>query len=526
MLFRFLRCGTNLIPLVLLLLLLVSSADLSAQGGPPPPPPPPPPPGGNGPIPPLPPVPTTPENPITDEKALLGKFLFWDTQLSVDGAVACGSCHSSAAGGSDHRSVASQPNHPGADGIFGNADDVRGSIGVQRQDCSGELISDAVFQFERQVTSRKSPSSINQMFHPTLFWDGRVGPAFVNPENGQQSIPANGPSPAGGALEAQAIEPIVSSIEMGCDTRTWDDVRARLIAASPLQFTTDIPQQMSDALVQFPDYESLFQMAFGSPVITGERIAFAIATYERTLIADQTPLDAFIAGDQNAFSQNQINGMNVFLNNCLPCHGGPFLSDGVFHDIGVRPQAEDVGRFEVTGNPIDIGRFKTPPLRNVELRAPYFHNGGKETLLDVVNFYNAGGDFQNPEQGPGTPPLNLPQGARLDLVEFLEGLTDERVRLGLPPFDHPTLAPYFRRGDSNRDSVVDISDAVHSLQYLFDGAVALCEDATDMNDDGTINVADPVRLLSRLFGSGEPLPAPSDLTEGPDPTLDILECLE
>ena len=118
--------------------------------------------------------------------------------------------------------------------------------------------------------------------------------------------------------------PIISDAEMGCEVQTWDDVRARLLAAAPLQYATDIPQAMLDTLSQFSSYESLFQMAFGSPEITGERIAFAIATYERTLLADQTPLDQFIAGNPNALSPQQVNGMNVFLNNCLPCHGGPF----------------------------------------------------------------------------------------------------------------------------------------------------------------------------------------------------------
>jgi len=398
-------------------------------------------------------------------------------------------------------------------------------MGLQVQDCGGVIGSSSLFGTERQVTSRKAPSSINAMFDPRLFWDGRSGPNFQNPETGANSIPGNS-TPAGGALEAQSVDPIISEVEMGCSSRTWDDVRARLIAAIPMQYNTDIPQEMLDALIQFPDYPSLFEMAFGSPEIDAERIAFALASYERTLFSNQTPLDQFIAGNNGALTPGQVNGMNVFLNNCLPCHGGPFLSDGVFHDIGVRPENEDVGRFAVTGNPGDLGRFKTPPLRNVELRAPFFHNGGKETLLDVVNFYNDGGDFQNPDGGPGTPPLNLPLGARLDLVAFLEALTDERVRNSLPPFDHPTLPKYFRRGDSNLDGAVDISDVIHSLEFLFGDAVVGCEDATDMNDDGQLNIADPVTLLNRLFGGGPVLPAPSDLTSGPDLTADPLECLD
>ncbi|MGB1072356.1 MAG: cytochrome c peroxidase, partial [Planctomycetota bacterium] len=97
---------------------------LIAQG---PPPPPPPPPGG---IPPLPPVPQPAQNPGTPEKELLGKFLFWETQLSTDSAVSCGTCHFPEAGGSDPRTLAEVTRHPGADGVFGNADDVMGSIGI------------------------------------------------------------------------------------------------------------------------------------------------------------------------------------------------------------------------------------------------------------------------------------------------------------------------------------------------------------------------------------------------------------
>ena len=77
----------------------------------------------------------------------------------------------------------------------------------------------------------------------------------------------------------------------------------------------------------------------------------------------------------------------------------------------------------------------------------------------------------------------------------------------------------------NSDGVMDISDAIGVLQYLFDGLVVNCDDAADANDDGEINISDAVRLLSRLFNGGEPLPAPSESAEGPDLTIDQLECL-
>ena len=88
------------------------------------------------------------------------------------------------------------------------------------------------------------------------------------------------------------------------------------------------------------------------------------------------------------------------------------------------------------------------------------------------------------------------------------------------------MPKFFRRGDVNRDGSVDISDAITGLQHLFDNLPITCEDAADTNDDGQLNIADAVRLLARLFNGAEPLPAPSELSEGPDLTIDLLECLD
>jgi hypothetical protein len=87
------------------------------------------------------------------------------------------------------------------------------------------------------------------------------------------------------------------------------------------------------------------------------------------------------------------------------------------------------------------------------------------------------------------------------------------------------MQPYFVRGDSNDDGTVDISDAIHGLQFLFAGGEIVCEDATDNNDDGALDIADPIALLARLFGGAPPLPLPSDISFGPDPTSDVLVCL-
>ncbi|HIA27957.1 MAG TPA: hypothetical protein EYN79_07540, partial [Planctomycetes bacterium] len=432
--------------------------------------------------------------------------------------ISCGSCHAPEGGGSDLRTDDPRSLHPGFDGFFGTPDDVIGSIGVVLQSCAGQMIDDGVFYPNRQVTRRRSQSSVGAGYHPRVFWDGRAGPEFTDPETGVELIPN------GGALEAQAVGPIVSMVEMGCETSGWDGVRMKLMSVTPLALATDLGDDLIDALVLFGDYPALFDNAFGDSEITATRIAYAIASYERTLVPDRTPFDFFNEGNPDGMTPNQQQGMLLFIDNCLPCHGTPALGDGIFRNIGVRPIFEDEGHFEVTGNPVNLGQFKTPSLRNAGLRAPYFHNGGKVDLDEVLAFYNGGGDFE--PNDPLMDPLNLPNGSLAQIKDFVEnGLTDSRVEFGLPPFDHPTMQPFFVRGDSNNDGSVDISDAVSSLDFLFGDGEIFCEDANDANDDGGIDIADPVAVLSRLFGGAEPLPLPSDVSFGPDPTFDLLSCL-
>ena len=496
------RFTINQFTWLVICLLTVSSA--FAQGGPPP-----------GPLQPLPPVPTPPQNPITAEKALLGKFLFWEEQLSSDDAVACATCHLPEFGGSDPRSADMNTTHPGFDEVFGNADDVFGSLGLQQQDCDGNMLADAMFTDARQVTGRRTPGFMMAAYSDTLFWDGRAGPSFVDPQTGVTVIPV------GGALEDQSLAPLLSEVEMACVDRTWQDVIDKLEVIQPLALASDLPAAMTAALVNFPTYPDLFQNAFGTPDITTQRIAFALATYQRTTIANQTPFDDFIAQGPSALTPLQNQGRQVFVGNCLPCHGGPTLSDDNFHFIGLRPRTEDIGRQAVTGNPPDQGRFRTPSLRNVALRAPYFHTGGKATLAEVVEFYNDGGDF--PTQA--IDPLNLSPAEQNALVNFLEtALTDPRAANGLPPFDHPSLQTYFRRGDTNEDNTVSIPDVIVLLNYLFAGGELDCLDAGDADDSGGVALADAIVILNRLFLGAAPLPAPSDTTVGPDPTADSLGC--
>jgi cytochrome c peroxidase len=376
----------------------------------------------------LPPVPVPAGNPITTAKANLGKVLFWEEQLSSTGTVACGTCHVPGSGGSDPRSpVDPGAIAPGPDGLLGTPDDVHGSPGIVRALASGNYDEDETFGLRPQVTGRKAPSMINAAFAPLLFWDGRATGLFSDPVTG---TPVLG---AGAALESQSVAPPVNTVEMGHEGITWSEVAARLESADPLALAASIPLVL-EAWIAGRDYPALFAEAFGTPEVTAARVALALATYERTLIADQSPFDAGTLTAQQQRGRNIFNGPG----RCVICHGGPLFTDQAFHNVGVTPAPADPGRFAITGNPADRGRFKTPGLRNVALRAPYFHDGSKPTLDAVVAFYNRGGDFPF-NQDPAIVPLGLGPPQRADLVAFLNALTDPRVAAELPPFDRPTL---------------------------------------------------------------------------------------
>ena len=404
--------------------LILFSTSLLAQGGPPPPPP------GGGPAPP------PPGNPITAEKALLGKALFWDEQLSSTGLTACATCHIPSAGGQDPRSFHNPlSENPGPDGLFGTPDDVAGSIGVIESAADGSYLSSTAFGLRPQVTGRQAPTMINSAFFPqALFWDGRADGSFEDPLTGAVIFPA------GAAIERQVAGPPTSSAEMGHVGRDWAAVAAKIASSRPLDYASQIPADLS-SFIAGRSYPDLFNQVFGSPDVTPVRIIFAIATYERTLLSLQSRFDDFVAGVPGAFTMQEQMGLQNFNGpgQCNLCHVGQVQSDGLFHYIGVRPQNEDLGRFNVTGNPADRGRFKTPSLRNVELTAPYFHNGRFDTLEEVVEFYDRGGDFNGPNLDPRIVPLGLTPGQKAALVAFLKTLTDDRVRNELPPFDRPLL---------------------------------------------------------------------------------------
>lgn len=224
----------------------------------------------------------------------------------------------------------------------------------------------------------------------------------------------------------------------------------------------------------------------------------AVQMYESTLVADDSPYDRFMDGDPRAIDALAIAGVDVFRSQtrgrCINCHEGAELTgasvrrvresptrirdgqalDRGFNNIGVRPTVEDlgVGGRNALGHPLSTvralvpptsqpiavdGAMKVPGLRNVELTAPYFHNGGLLTLSDVLRFYSRGGDVRPQLSLDGAveiAPLNVLE-SRADelaaLEAFLRALTDERVRYRRAPFDHPELfVPDGHVGDTRR----------------------------------------------------------------------------
>lgn len=374
------------------------------------------------------------ENPITDAKRVLGKALFWDEQLSSDNTTSCGSCHMPEQGGSAPRTAI----HPGKDQTFGTSDDAVGSPGVRFSTAQGEFSPDPAFGFEVQATGRYSPSVIMAAFSPELFWDGRARDTFIDPQTGEVR------SPVGAALESQAVGPPANSAEMAHAGRDWTQISAKLEVARPLALATNLPPDLASALSPGVDYPALFASAFGDPAINADRIAKALATYQRTLIADQTPWDRYVAGETTAMTPNQIDGLDAFVSGgCAVCHvEGTFGSD-IYANIGVRPSSEDLGRQRVTGSPGDAGKFKTPSIRNVGLRSHFMHNGRFTTLSQVMRFYmqnNGAPERFEDNLDPTVAALTVPTFRFNAVVDFMHNaLTDPRVAAAQFPFDRPTL---------------------------------------------------------------------------------------
>ena len=420
----------------------------------------------------------------------------------------------------------------------------------------------------RRVPPRNTPSVINAVFNFRNFWDGRAN----NMSNGGDPFGLRNPNALvwkldhgeltqiqvaipTASLASQSSGPPLSGTEMSCGGRTFVHIGQKLLDQPILANQTIAPDDsVLGALARTrPTYRQLVQKAFtpqywqAPSVVFGKADAdhfasmdiddpkhkrnhehrdeqlnidqmaanfalffsLSIQLYESTLIADDSKLDRYAAGDLTSLNDTEQFGLSLFRGKgkCVSCHGGPELTnasyrnvigqrletmktadgsirtyDTGFYNIGVRPTLDDlgIGGSDPWGNPLSesmllaeavdkyamaatlgndfdpskyslpyweqevnaAGAFKVPGLRNVELTAPYFHNGGKATLMQVVDFYNRGGDFGRDNianLAPDIQPIGFSEAEKTALVSFLLALTDERVRMEKAPFDHPSL---------------------------------------------------------------------------------------
>jgi cytochrome c peroxidase len=459
------------------------------------------------------------ENPITEEKRILGKILFWDEQLSSDNTVSCGSCHLPAAGGSDPRLGV----NPGPDHIFGNEDDIIGAIGIALYDENLNPVAHRDFGYSPQVTGRSAPSFLTAMFADELFWDGRAGESLIDPLTGEVAIEE------GAALETQALGPILSDVEMAKIGRTWEEVTDKLELVGPLALADNLTPDIENTLNEADSYPELFALAFGDQSITPVRIAMAIATYERTLIPNQSPFDDFVDGNNGALTADQREGLDLFRNSvCNRCHEGSLFTDQDFETIGLRPPEEDTGREAVTNDNRDTGAFRVPSLRNVGLRNALMHNGRITDVQDAINFYNSGTSDTGHEifrenlsevRGQdGRPDIRIdeidflvddPEGQQ-QVVDFLSnGLTDPRVANEQFPFDRPTLsqenddlhesASTIRRAFTN-DSVQNSELVLPEFQVSFQSG-EIASSARTFDSGNTLEITAQLEIVNEDVGS-------------------------
>ncbi len=227
---------------------------------------------------------------------------------------------------------------------------------------------------------RRSPTILNAAWSEALMWDGRFE-----------------------SLEEQALGPIEAEVEMNM----------------PLD-------ELIKKLTEIEGYPPLFAAAFGGDAeITSDKIAMAIATYERTVISGEAPFDRWVKGQRYAISASAQRGFELFNGKarCSACHSGWRFTDDSFHDIGLAD--DDIGRAaELPGIVKMQHAFKTPGLRNIDQRAPYMHDGSLATLGDVIEHYNHGG-IKRPSLSEEMHPLGLTEQEEKDLVAFMESLTSD-----------------------------------------------------------------------------------------------------
>jgi len=217
----------------------------------------------------------------------------------------------------------------------------------------------------------------------------------------------------------------------------WDGraptLEAQILAAWKGQTGAD-PDKVAALLNTIPGYRSQFQAAFGTDA-TPALVTQALAAYLREKVSTDSPWDRYEAGDRRAVSKDAITGFALFSGKgrCVACHVPPYYGNSTFYNIGLEhgKTKPDPGRFNVTKDEADRGAFKTPSLRSVALRAPYFHDGSAATLVDAVRYMAEGGK-EDPNRSVLLTPTGLTDREIAQVVAFLESLTSTERWEALP----------------------------------------------------------------------------------------------
>jgi cytochrome c peroxidase len=263
------------------------------------------------------------------------------------------------------------------------------------------------FGHDRQLGGRNAMTLFNTAFYEKLFWDGRAH-----------------------SLEDQARFPVQDKLEMN-------------------QGLTGMEKRIK----KYKGYAPMFKKAFGDQQITLDRVFKAIATFERTIVSPPSRFDLFVQGKSDALKDNEVLGLHLFRTKagCLNCHNTPLFSDNKFHNDGQTlfgSESEDLGLYKLTKNKADVGKFRTPSLRETANTGPWFHHGNFPSLKDVVLFYSLGNpapiqkkymgirDSILPKTSPLLKKLNLTDDEVDAMVAFMHAITTTPRRLN-PPTKFP-----------------------------------------------------------------------------------------
>ena len=321
----------------------------------------------------------------------LGRLLFWDPVLSGDKDVACATCHLPELAYTD-----GQTQSIGVGGIGRGGERVPGHTGRVPRNA--------------QTAVNTAWNGIGELgvFDPAtapMFWDNR-----------EQS------------LQKQALEPLISREEMRGDVIDENNIVA----------------EIEMRLNNIPEYQLAFHTAFGNTQIDINDVSQALAAFQMSLVANNSPFDRWMRGEADAMSSGEISGMQEFvIAGCADCHRGPLFSDFETHIIGV-PEGRDMGEPDRgDGN----FAFRTPTLRQLQFTAPYFHAGQEPDLAGVIDFYDEPSESSNPhvsadELDPDFTDLPEMDDGRGDIIEsFLNALNDPEFDRQVPSSVPSGLTP-------------------------------------------------------------------------------------